>query len=857
MNVRIHYSYFLMLACLFLSGFGATAQITVKGEPASFYYTLDQLQAEEMMPALNMRLINTENEIREQNGKIPAVGEHIPADLKPSNSGQWTDLPNGGKIWRLKISTDGALATTLYYDNFDLPKGALLWVYTEDHRHLTGAFSAANKPANGVFSTGMIEADHTIIEYFVPQGVNTAADPFRIKGVGHMYRSMPSLTQKGFGDSDPCQVNANCSEGDAWEDQKNSVARIIGQIGNQFFFCTGSVINNTASDCTPYFLTAWHCAEGASTSDFANWLFYFNYEAPGCSNPASEAGLNNQFLTGAVMRSNSADGGGNTGSDFLLLEFTSNIPSSYNVFYAGWDRTNSTSNTGVSIHHPAGDIMKVSTYNSNLLSTSWGGQVANTHWRVVWNNTSNGHGVTEGGSSGSAIYGSNGLIKGTLTGGGSFCTATSSPDAYGKMSYSWASNGLGNNRRLQPWLDPSNTGAGSLQGVYFPCVVAANDAGVTQIVSPNGPVCGSSFVPEVTIRNFGTAFLNNVEIFYSINGGTPIFSGAFNVNLAQGASTTLSLPSVATPASSFTFEVITAFPNGSPDGNTANDAVSVFNSIVQTFNPPFVQGFEFPIFPPSGMQVFNPDNDDFEWDLNTGSGQGGFGSSNGAAKMNNYDGTQANNPRGTADWLLLPVLDLSNTFGTSMTFDLAHADFAGSSTPETDSLVLAYSTDCGQTFFEVWRAGGPDLETAAATSDPFVPGAGDWQTFNFNMNFLDNEPNVQIALINVSDWGNDTYIDNINFSFTSTDVEDPLVELDLNVFPNPSNGLFNIQLSQANASELQIEVFNAVGQQVYRENGTWTNLERSIDLSGQSAGVYFLRVQGEGVLETRRLVVLD
>ncbi|MEM6722610.1 MAG: T9SS type A sorting domain-containing protein [Bacteroidota bacterium] len=857
MNAGIRYTYLFFIGCFLFTGFWASAQITVQGEPASFSYGLEQLQAEALMPALNMRLINQENAIREQNGKNPAVGEILPADLKPSNAGQWTNLPGGGKIWRLKVSTDDALATTLYFDGFNLPEGGLLWVYTEDHREVTGAFSHLNNPDNGIFSTGMIDADHTIVEYFVPDGISTNEDPFRIKGVGHAYRGVPNQLAKGFGDSDPCQVNANCAEGDNWEDQKNSVARIIVVLGAQQFLCTGSVVNNTSSDCTPYFLTAWHCAEGVTNADLANWVFYFNYEAPGCSNPASEAGLNNEFLVGATMRSNSADGGGNSGSDFLLIELTSNIPNSYNVYYAGWDRGNASSSSGTSIHHPSGDIMKISTYSSNLLSTSWGGTVAGTHWRVVWNGTSNGHGVTEGGSSGSAIYGSNGLIKGTLTGGGSFCTSTGSPDAYGKLSYSWASNGTQNNRRLSPWLDPVGSGQTTLQGVYFPCVVAANDAGITQIISPNGSVCGSTFTPEVTIRNFGTLPLTSVEVGYRINAGPDQLVGPFTGSLPPGASTTVTLPPIPTPNSSFTFEAYTVLPNNTQDGNNANNQSSTFNSIVQTFDPPFVQAFEFPIFPPSGMQVFNPDNDDFEWDLNTGVGQGGFGSSDGAAKMNNYDGTQANNPRGTSDWLLLPVLDLSNTFGTSMTFDLAHADFAGSSTAETDSLILAYSVDCGETFQEVWRAGGPDLETAPATTDPFIPTANDWQTFSFNLDVLDDESSVQIALINVSDWGNDTYIDNINFSFTSTDVEDPIVELDLNVFPNPSNGRFNVQLAQASASELQIEVFNSVGQQVYQENGSWTNLERSIDLSDQATGVYFLRVQGEGVLETRRVVILD
>ena len=105
-----------------------------------------------------------------------------------------------------------------------------------------------------------------------------------------------------------------------------------------------------------------------------------------------------------------------------------------------WNKANVGSPSGVSTHHPSGDVKKISTYTSTLLSTNWSGSTPGTHWRVVWSGTTSGHGVTEGGSSGSPIWDADGYHVGQLTGGGSFCTATSQPDAYGKMSYNWDSN---------------------------------------------------------------------------------------------------------------------------------------------------------------------------------------------------------------------------------------------------------------------------------------------------------------------------------------------------------------------------------------------------------------------------------
>ena len=81
----------------------------------------------------------------------------------------------------------------------------------------------------------------------------------------------------------------------------------------------------------------------------------------------------------------------------------------------------------------------------------------------------NGHGVTEGGSSGSPLFNYDGQIVGTLTGGSSYCNTPTSPDVYGKMSYHWTSNGTPNDERLKPWLDPTNSGVTTLNGSSDPC----------------------------------------------------------------------------------------------------------------------------------------------------------------------------------------------------------------------------------------------------------------------------------------------------------------------------------------------------------------------------------------------------
>jgi hypothetical protein len=307
---------------------------------------------------------------------------------------------------------------------------------------------------------------------------------------GYVYRAANIVEEIGEEDSqlmppsEACEVDVNCPEGTAWADQIRGICRILVKVGASSGYCSGSAINNTAADCTPYILTAQHCGAGASTADFNAWKFYFNYQKSACG---SGSGTLSNVLTGAALISNSNDVSGSSinKSDFILCETNTAFPSSFNIYLNGWNNVNTGATSGVSIHHPAGDFKKISTFTSTLTSSGW--SAANTHWRVIWAATVTNHGVTEGGSSGSPIFNSSKLIVGKLSGGSSFCTSPTAPDLYGKFSYSWQSCGGTTNRQLKPWLDPTSSGVTSLTGMNNTCTTGENDIEIENIfaVYPN------------------------------------------------------------------------------------------------------------------------------------------------------------------------------------------------------------------------------------------------------------------------------------------------------------------------------------------------------------------------------------
>lgn len=205
-------------------------------------------------------------------------------------------------------------------------------------------------------------------------------------------------------------------------------------------FCTGAMINNAKGDGRQLILTANHCV----FTDLSNSIAGFNYERSACS-------------SGTVSEPQTAHGmkllaRGST-SDFALFEVVEKIPTSYNVFLSGWDANVpklDLTDTFAGIHHPSGDVKKISLYNGKLQLTSWSEGPGKAYHVMIPKWT---RGVTEPGSSGSPLFNSKGSLIGQLHGGASSCGNPAGSDLYGGFAFSFGENGSG--ASLKPFLDPN------------------------------------------------------------------------------------------------------------------------------------------------------------------------------------------------------------------------------------------------------------------------------------------------------------------------------------------------------------------------------------------------------------------
>jgi len=487
------------------------AQISAGGTPPSFIFETKNktLSSTIDLPIdFDVVAMREEDNERKRENLPPRIGKIIPVDFTTENSGEWTTLPNGQKIWRLCIYAKDAFAMMLTYNKFEIPSGGKLFIYNNDRSRVLGAYTEENNPKRVEYATEFVAGDQITLEY-VPPVPGNFNSPVIISGVVYGYNNLFTEKHKK-GEQNiqyvlPCMINVNCEEGNNWTDQKKGVVRIITPLFDYYFtMCSGSIINNTAQDLDPLLLSASHCYEDMTTSQINQSIYYFHYEHSECEGNSSPSV---STVTGATIL---VDIPFLRGSDGILLRLNENIPASYGVYYNGWDRMDNAAVSGVGIHHPAGAVKKISTYSSPAESTGgYYGEVApNSMWKISFVATQNGHGIVEVGSSGSPMFNQDKRVVGALSliYYENDCNhLTSGYACYGKLWHYWDQyNSL---QQMKTYLDPIQSGAEFIDGRYAIPGAYIKDSKRSEILIFPNPTMG-----ELTITNYELE-IKCIEIF--------------------------------------------------------------------------------------------------------------------------------------------------------------------------------------------------------------------------------------------------------------------------------------------------------------------------------------------------------
>ncbi|MBL1279383.1 MAG: choice-of-anchor J domain-containing protein, partial [Fluviicola sp.] len=299
----------------------------------------------------------------------------------------------------------------------------------------------------------------------------------------------------------------------------------------------------------------------------------------------------------------------------------------------------------------------------------------------------------------------------------------------------------------------------------------ADDAGIFAIVSPVNTICGTNFTPIVTLRNYGNTTLTSVTINYDVDGGpNQVFN--WSGSLASLASVNVVLPGMTSTAGPHVFNASTALPNGNADGNTVNDA-SLSNFILSVATgtaPPIAEGFIGAAFAPVNWSINNGGNA-ITWVRSAT--QGNAPTAGNSAVIDNY----STNTTGNVDDLVMPLADLTGLTSAQLQFDVAYARYDATFNDQLDVMV---STDCGQTYTSVFSKASSVLATDPDQTTAYTAPTT-WRTEIVDLTLYIGNNNVEILFRNLSGYGQNLYLDNINLTgVSSTSVAD------FTAAPNPA-----------------------------------------------------------------------
>ena len=78
----------------------------------------------------------------------------------------------------------------------------------------------------------------------------------------------------------------------------------------------------------------------------------------------------------------------------------------------------------------------------------------------------------------------------------------------------------------------------------------------------------------------------------------------------------------------------------------------------------------------------------------------------------------------------------------------------------------------------------------------------------------------------------------------------------LSIYPNPTNGIFNVSTKFASTEQLQVSVINILGQVIYETNPITANSKLfTLDLRNEAKGIYFVQLKTKNGSVVKKLVL--
>lgn len=309
-------------------------------------------------------------------------------------------------IWTTLVRSRGANALRLQLAG-SLPPSARAYIYASTGE-VHGPYTGRDLGEEGFWSN-TVYADEVYLEVQFSNREEAQAAKLNIRAVAHI--EAPGFSSQGDTrvQGTECFIDASCVSPSEFPEiavAGAAMAQLVFQQGGSSFVCSGSLLNNTRQDGTPYLLTANHCfsSQSAASSLEATW----NYKTTSCADPNIQPnrGLFPRSLGSTLLATSGT-------SDFTFVRL--NQPPPGNAVFLGWNAQIDVAQTSGTklfrLHHPLGATQF---YARHSVVTNFNG--CSNRARGNYIHTADELGGASGGSSGSPVLLSNLAVVGQLFG---------------------------------------------------------------------------------------------------------------------------------------------------------------------------------------------------------------------------------------------------------------------------------------------------------------------------------------------------------------------------------------------------------------------------------------------------------
>lgn len=365
----------------------------------------------------------------------------------------WQVTPAGGLATAATFRSDGAAGLRLGLYVTRLPVRAQVRVRPSGSVAATSVSGAdildslaRNRAAGDASRAGRtywlpaVAGESLTLEIELPPGADASQVAVAIPQLSHLWWTHAAVARADellkFGEAGACNLDAACSP--EYADESRAIARMEYVRDGSAFLCTGTLMADAAASGTPYFLGARHCVDDQTTASTLST--YWFYRAAACNSNTLDPAAT-RLHGGAQLLYAAAD----TDTSFMALRGS---PPAGAVHAGSLLVPTSTGTALAGLHHPAGDLLKLSLGTSPSYARCEGTRCtpdsvqAGNFMILNW-----ARGTTESGSSGSPVFATWGprrYVVGHLFAGSASCSRPDANDYYGRFDKAYPA--------LRAWL---------------------------------------------------------------------------------------------------------------------------------------------------------------------------------------------------------------------------------------------------------------------------------------------------------------------------------------------------------------------------------------------------------------------